>query len=216
MQAVANQIIIDRDIPGCILDVIEGADKYLVLVSPYVNRIDRLEQALLRVRDRHVSITIVVRQDDDTLGGDSAGEAIGWFEQNSIKVKGVPNLHAKFYLNETEGVLTSMNLLRYSWTRSRECGVLVTGAERNALARYYSELNRMAGTAQPKAPFRPKPVFINVATGSAESNDNHVNPSRSSRNRYVSSNRGERVALSPPSTTRAGSGRGLREFPRRS
>ena len=84
-----------------ILNLINEAGKYLVLVSPYVDfkNWDRIKVSILNAQKRGVQIVFYVRFDNSK----------GWeqIEQLGIKPKLIKNLHAKLYFNEKWGVVTS-------------------------------------------------------------------------------------------------------------
>lgn len=132
----SGRIFSDNEVTARVLDVIRNAESWVALVSPYVDRVGHVEQALLQAKRRGVRILIVVRRDEDAFGGNNGKEALAWFDQEGLEVKAVPNLHAKFYANEREGVITSMNLLRSSWSGSLELGMSVTADDHRQLVSY--------------------------------------------------------------------------------
>jgi hypothetical protein len=101
-----------------LLNLIHSANEYLVLVSPYVRMGQwvRLTAALSSAQKRGVSIKAFVRYDPDNASSWEELEAIG------IKPRLIANLHAKFYFNETGGLISSLNLLSSSNANSLEIG----------------------------------------------------------------------------------------------
>ncbi len=157
----ATEIFADNDVTNRVLNVIKNANVRIALVSPYVDRVGHVEQELIKAKGRNVDVLVVVRQDGNKSGGNNSDQALAWFKENDIEVKAVPNLHAKFYMNESEGVITSMNLLRSSWSGSLEIGVPATGAQysqlvgylRDHLEEFFTEVEAAtprAATKQPK------------------------------------------------------------------
>ncbi len=105
-------------ISGEILDVIYEAKQRLVIVSPYVNFNNwrQMADALTNALKRGVKIDFFVRSDADNANSWEQVEQLG------IVPKLVDNLHAKFYLSEQTGVISSMNLLSFSNSNSIEIG----------------------------------------------------------------------------------------------
>ncbi|QIX62741.1 hypothetical protein HER32_16795 [Hymenobacter sp. BT18] len=116
-----------------LLNLIHSANEYLVLVSPYVSLAQwvRLTAALTSAQRRGVKIKAFVRYDPDNASSWEELEAIG------IKPRLIANLHAKFYFNETGGLISSLNLLSSSNAQSLEIGCkLDTEAELQELKDY--------------------------------------------------------------------------------
>ncbi len=126
MQQPHPGFFVDDAVPNRILDIVRDATEYLTLVSPYVDVTGHLEQQLRLAVERGVRLLIVVRRDpDDTLGGRNGKEALSRLASLGAHVKAVDNLHAKIYLSESAIVVSSMNLLKSSWSNSLEFGMEV-------------------------------------------------------------------------------------------
>lgn len=112
------KILPPHKISSSLFDIIHEAKQELVLVSPYVNLTywKQLATALTAARDRGVRITFYVRHEPSNPVSKEQVEALG------ITPQLVANLHAKFYFNETSGIITSLNLLGVSNSNSIEIG----------------------------------------------------------------------------------------------
>ncbi|MBO3272170.1 phospholipase D-like domain-containing protein [Hymenobacter defluvii] len=127
------KILSPHHISGELLELIHSAQKYLVLVSPYVRlgQWQQLATALTTAQRRGVRIEAFVRLDADNASSWEELEALG------IRPRLIPNLHAKFYFNETGGVISSLNLLSSSNAQALEIGCkLETEAELRELQDY--------------------------------------------------------------------------------
>ena len=157
------RIYTDNEITGQVLRVINEAKSQLAIVSPYVDRVPHVEQAILRAKNNGARVVVFVRKDGSILGGSNSQDAIDWFKSNNVEVVGVPNLHAKYYMNDTEAVVTSMNLLKSSWSGSLELGFLVDGSAHLQLVEYLRNTLRVISNvpqpafATPQKPSRAKP-----------------------------------------------------------
>lgn len=150
---VTGRIYTDNDITGQVVRVIREARENLVIVSPYVDRVPHVEQAILEAEENGATIAAFVRKDGKIEGGNNGKTALDWFRLNDIEIVAVPHLHAKFYMNENEAVVTSMNLLKTSWLGSLELGFVVTGEAHRQLVEYLKTLRRVSGA--PELPTKP-------------------------------------------------------------
>jgi len=101
-----------------IIDIIYVAKETLVLVSPYVNfaKWENIAKELVNAKNRGVKIDFYVRNEPENVKSWEQVKELG-IEPHLVK-----NLHAKFYYNERNGVISSMNLLSSSNSNSIEIG----------------------------------------------------------------------------------------------
>ncbi|MBW4361052.1 hypothetical protein [Flavobacterium taihuense] len=96
------------EISGKIMTLIEDAEKELIIVSPYVDikNWDKLKRCLKNAIERKVEITFYVRE--------NVKQDLEPIRQLNVKIVFVKDLHAKIYLNDTYGIVSSQNLYQYS------------------------------------------------------------------------------------------------------
>jgi len=101
--------------------LIDQANETLVLISPYLKVNDRLRYSL-EDRDRmKIDIRIVYGKSE------LQPEQINWLRGlKFVRTSFCENLHAKCYLNESQAIITSMNLYEYSQVNNEEMGIHVT------------------------------------------------------------------------------------------
>lgn len=108
-----------------IIDIIYEAKDQLVIVSPYVNfdNWERIATELKNAKKRGVKIDFFVRNEPEN--------SKSWEQVSSLEIQPrlVPNLHAKFYYNENNGLISSMNLLSSSNSNSIEIGCKLESVE---------------------------------------------------------------------------------------
>lgn len=127
------KIIPPYQISSEILSLINQAEKYIVLVSPYVDfkKWGGLKQELEKAKQRGILIEFIARFEPDNYKSWEQIEAIG------ITPKLVKNLHAKLYYNEKNGIVTSMNLLTSSNLSAIEFGTIYNTKEEIQELKYY-------------------------------------------------------------------------------
>ncbi len=112
------KILKPHKITSEIFDIIHEAKEYILIVSPYVNfkNWERLASELSKAKNRGIRIDFFVRNEVENVNSWEEIESIG------LKPRLINNLHAKFYFNETTGIISSMNLLSSSNSNSIEIG----------------------------------------------------------------------------------------------
>jgi phosphatidylserine/phosphatidylglycerophosphate/cardiolipin synthase-like enzyme len=101
--------------------IINGARKRLVLVSPYLKINERFKQ-LLEEKDRwKIDIRVIYGKQD------LAPSEIEWISKlKSVRTSYCKNLHAKCYYNDESGIVTSMNLYEFSEVNNQEIGIAIS------------------------------------------------------------------------------------------
>jgi hypothetical protein len=103
-------------------DIINNAQKNLVLISPYIKIPGNLYQNLRSADTRGINTTLVYGKKRDI----DQDTKVQLDSLKHISVHFLENLHAKCYFNEESMVITSMNLYDYSEKNNREMGILLT------------------------------------------------------------------------------------------
>ncbi|MGB1207416.1 MAG: phospholipase D family protein [Chitinophagales bacterium] len=109
-------------------DIIKGAKKKLILVSPYLQISKTFYERLKDATNKGVIIKIIYGKDNL-----NPNERKQLADLKILELYYFENLHAKCYFNETEMVITSMNMYEYSMKNNREMGVLINRMEDSEL-----------------------------------------------------------------------------------
>ncbi len=101
-------------------ELIKNAKERLILISPYLRLNDRIKE-LLEDKDRlKIDIRIIYGKSD------LHPEEIKWLQKlDYVRLSFCKNLHAKCYLNESECIISSLNLYEFSQVNNNEMGILV-------------------------------------------------------------------------------------------
>ena len=137
------ELIKPSEISARILTLIDESNEWLVLVSPYmkISKWYKLINKIKTLKSRNILLEIYVRDDRENTS------TYRDLDQLSLQYKKVPHLHSKLYLNERNGIITSMNLLLSSEINSLEIGYSTdTWEEYNDLLGFY---HRYIHTGQP-------------------------------------------------------------------
>ena len=107
---------------AALVDLINKADKTLVLISPYIKLPERLLERLKDVcRRGSVNMTLVCRKEDLKPETKDALAQIP-----SLQLRFLSNLHAKCFYNDSAMIITSLNLHEHSQQNNREMGIYLT------------------------------------------------------------------------------------------
>jgi hypothetical protein len=110
------RFLTDSDLNAALERIFKDAGKQLLLISPYIKLHDRL-LALLRMRldDQDLFIQVVFGKNEEDPGKSMLKEDLEFFMQfPNIEIRHQRRLHAKYYTNDKEAIITSMNLYSYS------------------------------------------------------------------------------------------------------
>jgi hypothetical protein len=86
-----------------IITLIENAEKFVVIVTPYSNLTgwDKLKNVLNDASGRNVDVSYYVRE----------GAGYKGTEELNVKIYEVPMLHAKMFFSESEAIISSFHLI---------------------------------------------------------------------------------------------------------
>lgn len=154
-------LIPPSEIAGRVMTLIQDAEKELIIVSPYVNiaKWGNMKRSLQKAVERGVDIKFIVRL--------NAEQDLSELIQVGITPIFVQDLHAKLYINEKSGIVTSQNVTQYSDTNSIDIAyVTQTYKERNELIdfvdKYITEIKAKTAARSSTGKFEERSHFINV------------------------------------------------------
>ncbi|TXC76927.1 phospholipase D-like domain-containing protein [Luteibaculum oceani] len=120
-----SKFLTGNDLDNAIYDTIWEADRILMIVSPFI----KLDDYFKKLFDRHLNnhklhIIIVFGKNQNNVRRSLSKRDFDYFKQfQNISIIYVPNLHAKYYGNEKQGIITSINLYDHSFKNNIEFGV---------------------------------------------------------------------------------------------
>jgi phosphatidylserine/phosphatidylglycerophosphate/cardiolipin synthase-like enzyme len=119
--------------------LINKANEKLVIISPFLKINERIKQSLEDKNRMKIDIRVVYGKNE------LQPEENNWLKSmTSIRSSFCKDLHAKCYLNESEAILTSMNLYEFSQVNNNEMGILVDKAKDPDLYKdIYEEAQRL-------------------------------------------------------------------------
>ncbi len=98
--------------------LLKGARERIILISPYLKLRPRIRELIEDAVRQKVAVRVVYGKKEDCDAADGLRKLPG------VQVTFCKNVHAKCYLNEQAGIITSLNLYDFSEAKNQEMGVL--------------------------------------------------------------------------------------------
>ncbi|MBT3479451.1 MAG: phosphatidylserine/phosphatidylglycerophosphate/cardiolipin synthase family protein [Candidatus Marinimicrobia bacterium] len=114
-----NEILLDEEIKSKVSDIISYAEEFIVIVSPFFSPGETLLRNIIQAAKNEVKVYIV--HNTKELENPEFLKILKRID-GICKVYNHPNLHSKLYFNESEMIITSLNLNQSSMMNSFEVG----------------------------------------------------------------------------------------------
>ncbi len=115
-----------KELSDEIYDTIFYTEKYILVLSPFIQLDDYFKNEVFKthLNNSQVHIIIGFGKNEKNVSRSFKLQDIDFFTQfPNITIVYIPNLHAKYYGNEKKAIVTSMNLIDYSFKNNIEFGV---------------------------------------------------------------------------------------------
>ena len=97
-------------ISAAIQEIIKESEKFLFLLSPFIKIPTVYKNHMRGLKKKGVEIRLISRPFKDI----SEDDIQFYKELTNLKIFYCDNIHAKCYMNEKRGIITSLNLYEYS------------------------------------------------------------------------------------------------------
>ena len=108
--------------------IIENAKKYIYITSPYIKLDQHFKERFNLIKNNpNIYLQILFGKNEKDFYKSVKSEDLEYFKTfPNVSIIYEPRLHAKSYVNETDGIITSMNLYGYSAENNVEYGIAFT------------------------------------------------------------------------------------------
>jgi hypothetical protein len=130
-----SKFLTGEELQKAVYDIIWEAEETLLIVSPYI----KLDEYFKRLFDKHINnpkihLVIVFGKNEGSVAKSLGRTDFDYFKRFlNVSIVYVPALHAKYYGNESKGVVTSIYLYDYSFKNNIEFGIFSEVKFLNAL-----------------------------------------------------------------------------------
>ncbi len=119
-----NSNILDANkIPSKIIEIIQNSTEYCFLVTAYFQTWNILDRELEKAANQNKKIVFILRDNSKNREYEYLNSQYGF------DIIYVENLHTKLYFNESEALISSMNLYKYSTENNYELGYYFSGRQ---------------------------------------------------------------------------------------
>lgn len=154
-----SKFLTGKELEDKIYDIIWDAKETLLIVSPYI-KLDNYFKDLFNKHKNNPKIDLLLvfgKNENDVKRSMSKADFDFFKDFLNISIIYVPNLHAKYYANEIQGVITSINLYDYSFKNNIEFGVFY---EQSLFSRFSQSADNDAWNESMKIAENNEVVFI--------------------------------------------------------
>jgi len=133
-----------RELEGKLTDIIWNAKKYILIISPFIKLDSHIKDVFNKRNSKEdVNVFILFGKNEEYKHKSFNKDDLDYFKQfNNITILYNKDLHAKHYCNESEGLITSLNLYGFSLVNNIEYGVYFTKSLLNPLDKLFEETER--------------------------------------------------------------------------
>ncbi|MEG3658395.1 phospholipase D family protein [Arenibacter palladensis] len=138
-----SSFLTGKELESKLTDIIWHAKKYIIIISPFIKLDDHIKKVLERVKSAHKIRLYILFGKNEEYKYKSFNEDDFKFisDFKNVTILYNKNLHAKHYCNESEGLITSLNLYGYSMVNNVEYGVHFSNTL-NPLDQLYQETEK--------------------------------------------------------------------------
>lgn len=113
------------DLNDAIDNIIANAKKFIHITSPYIKLDDHFKERFNLIKNNpSIYLQILFGKNESNFLKSMKSEDLDYFKSfPNVSIIYEPRLHAKSYINESEGIITSMNLYDYSAENNVEYGL---------------------------------------------------------------------------------------------
>jgi len=124
------QFLFDNQLIAEVEKLIRESKNRLILISPYIDLDRRIQDALREKIDKHnFELLVLFGKNEDNYYRSIKKDSLDFLKQfPNVEIRYNDRLHAKFYQNDFNYIMTSLNLYDYSLANNIEVGVKGTFA----------------------------------------------------------------------------------------
>jgi hypothetical protein len=155
-----NQLISEVEI------LIKKSEHELLLISPFIDLDLRIQDALqAKINSKDFKLKVLFGKNEHNIYKSIKKNSLEFLKQfPDVEIRYNKRLHAKFYQNDFDFIMTSLNLYDYSLAKNIEVGVKNNFASKGLVKRAYRDLGKLLD------------VFLSKVDRKVFGNDDDLNP----------------------------------------
>ena len=150
---------------SALTDIIKNAESELYIIAPYLKISQQTQNYLKNTDKQNIRFKIISRSDAEIQPDNLKFLS----ELVHAEIKLCDNLHAKCFLNEKEGLITSMNLHEHSQTHNWEMGIRFSKIEDSTIyIDTLKEIKLIDGASKPNLGIKRKSIQSESRQGQSQ------------------------------------------------
>lgn len=162
------EFLTDKKLEDKLTDIIWNAKEELIILSPFI-RLDEYCKTIFKKLKNSPELEIIIvfgKNEGETQRSLTPADLELFKEFSNITIIYCNNLHAKYYANENEALLTSLNLLGKSMTGNVEYGICFQNSKLNLDKLYTDSISYTNGVILDNpCVFMKRPIFKKTNLG---------------------------------------------------
>jgi hypothetical protein len=163
------EFVTGKELDEKLTDIIWNARKELVILSPFIRLDNYCKDIVFKKVKNNPELEIIIvfgKNDEETQRSLSPSDLEIFKEFSNVTIIYCKNLHAKYYANENEALLTSLNLLGKSMTQNVEYGIYFQNSKLSLEKLYIDSLSYTYNVIQQNpCVFIKRPLFKKTNLG---------------------------------------------------
>jgi len=133
------EFLFDNQLIAAVEKLIRDAKKSLLLISPFIDLDARIIDALNEKKDKHdFELLVLFGKNESNVYRSIKKNSLEFLKQfPNIEIRYNERLHAKFYQNDFDFIMTSLNLYDYSLANNIEAGIKGSYATKGILGKAF-------------------------------------------------------------------------------
>ncbi len=131
------QFLFDNQLIATVENLIKQSKHKLVLISPFIDLDKRIQDALREKLTKHdFELHVLFGKNEDNIYKSIKKDSLEFLKQfPNVQIRYNDRLHAKFYCNDFDYIMTSLNLYDYSLAKNIEVGIIGNHASKGLLGK---------------------------------------------------------------------------------
>lgn len=139
------QFLFDNQLISEVESLIKNSKNELLLISPFIDLDNRIMAALNeKIKAPKFKLRVLYGKNENNIYKSVKKNSIDFLKKfPDVEIRYEERLHAKFYLNDTHYIMTSLNLYDYSFAKNIECGMKVNHSSKGILGKMADEAGEL-------------------------------------------------------------------------
>lgn len=139
------QFLFNTDLVAELVNLIKNADRKLILISPFIDLSQEVKSALDEHKSKHdFELIVLFGKNENNIYKSLKKDSFEFLKTfPNVDIRYNERLHAKFYQNDFDYIMTSLNLYDYSLAKNIEVGIKFNYSSKSVLGKVLNGTNNI-------------------------------------------------------------------------